>query len=94
MKNNKNIDIISLAIATDGYNGAHIEAIVKDAVEYCFINDIDSVTTEILMESKKKIKSISSTLKKSIDAIKEAVKDMDLKPASDPDNKLASRKIN
>lgn len=45
------------------------------------------MTTEDLKLAQKNIKSISSTLEKRIKEIKEAVKDMDLKPASNPENK-------
>lgn len=88
---NQELDIISLVKLTDGYNGADLEAIVKEAIESCFINDKIQLTTDDLKNAQKNIKSISSTLKKRIDEIKEAVKDMDLKPASNPENKIASK---
>lgn len=75
-------DLSSLVEDTQGYNGADLEAIVKDAVESCFIEEKDKVSTEKLKESQKNIKSISSTLEKRIKEIKESVKDMDLKSAS------------
>lgn len=86
---NKDIDIISLVKLTSGYNGADLEAIVKDAIESCFIDGREQLTTEDLKTAQRNIKSISSTLEKRIIEIKEAVKDMDLKPASNPDNKIA-----
>ena len=49
------------------------------------------LTTEDLKTAQKNIKSISSTLEKRIKEIKEAVKDMDLKPASNPENKMAAK---
>lgn len=91
---NKEIDIISLVKLTDGYNGADLEAIVKDAVENCFIDGREQLTTEDLQKAQKNIKSISSTLEKRIKEIKEAVKDMDLKPAGNPKNKAAVRPAN
>lgn len=87
----KELDIISLAKSTTGYNGADLEAIVKDAIENCFIDEKEQLTTEDLVTAQKNIKSISSTLEKRIKEIKEAVKDMDLKPASNPANKMAAR---
>lgn len=88
---NKELDIISLVKLTSGYNGADLEAIVKDAIESCFIEGREQLTTEDLKAAQKNIKSISSTLEKRIKEIKEAVKDMDLKPASNPENKVASK---
>lgn len=88
---NKELDIISLVKLTNGYNGADLEAIVKDAIENCFIDGKEQLTTEDLKTAQKNIKSISSTLEKRIKEIKEAVKDMDLKPASNPENKIAAK---
>ncbi len=90
---NKDIDIISLVKLTSGYNGADLEAIVKDAIESCFIDGRNQLTTEDLKTAQQNIKSISSTLEKRIKEIKEAVKDMDLKPASNPDNKIAAKPV-
>ena len=92
---NKELDIISIVKLTEGYNGADLEAIVKDAIEKCFIEGRNELTTDDLKEAQKNIKSISSTLEKRIREIKEAVKDMDLKPASNSENKAASKpKVN
>lgn len=79
---NKDLDIISVVKDTDGYSGADLEAIVKDAVESCFVEGRKQITTDDLKKAQKSIKSISSTLSTRIKQIKEAVKDMDLKPAS------------
>lgn len=88
---NRDLDIISLVKLTGGYNGADLEAIVKDAIENCFIDKKEQLTTEDLKAAQKNIKSISSTLNKRIEEIRAAVKDMDLKPASNPENKMAAR---
>jgi len=93
---NKDLDIISVVQKTEGYNGADLEAIVKDAIENCFIRYMhdevasDRLTTEDLLEAQSHIKSISATLQKRVKEIKEAVKDMDLKPASQ-EGKIAKR---
>ena len=79
---NRDFDIISVVKDTDGYSGADLEAIVKDAVESCFVEGRKQMTTDDLKKAQKSIKSISSTLSTRIKQIKEAVKDMDLKPAS------------
>ena len=49
------------------------------------------LTTEDLKLAQKNIKSISSTLKERIQEIKKAVENMDLKSASNPENKIAKR---
>lgn len=90
---NKELDIISLVKLTNGYNGADLEAIVKDAIESCFIDGRMQLITADLKNAQQNIKSISSTLEKRIKEIKEAVKDMDLKPASNQENKIASKPV-
>ena len=90
---NKDLDIISLVKLTPGYNGADLEAIVKAAIENCFIEGKKYLTTKDLITAQKSIRSISSTLEKRIKEIKEVVKDMDLKPASNPENKIATQPI-
>ena len=88
---NKELDIISLVKLSGGYNGADLVDIVKDAIENCFIEGRVQLTTEDLKLAQKNIKSISSTLKERIQEIKKAVENMDLKSASNPENKIAKR---
>lgn len=83
---NRDLDIISLVKLTNGYNGADLEAIIKDAIESCFIEGRERLETADLKTAQQNIKSISLTLEKRITEIKEAVKDMDLKPASESSN--------
>ena len=87
-------DLIAVVKLTEGYNGADLEAIVKDAVETCFIWGRATVSTEDLLAAQKNIKSISETLQKRIKEIRDVVKDMDLKPASNVQNKQATRLTN
>lgn len=79
---NKNIDSISLIKQTDGFNGADLEAVVKDTIETAFIDGKETITTADLLKSAKDIKSISSTLKEKIKEIKLAVEKIDIKPAN------------
>lgn len=83
----KDIDIITLLKETKGYNGADLEAVVKEAIESAFINGEDKITTEDLIQAVKDTKSISSTLKDKIDQIKQTISKIDIKPASNPDNR-------
>lgn len=88
---NRDLDIISIVKVTDGYNGADLEAIVKDAIESCFIDGRDLLTTDDLKTAQQNIKSISSTLQQRIKEIQESVKEIDLKPASRNDGSRALR---
>ena len=79
---NKGIDSIALIKKTNGFNGADLEAVVKDCIEMAFIEGKELVTTDDLLTIVKDTKSISSTLKKKMDAIRETLKNIDIKPAS------------
>lgn len=90
----KDIDTISLIRNTEGYNGADIEAVVKETIERAFIDGRDSITTEDIQETIKDTKSISDTLKAKIEKIKEAVEKMDIRPASQEDVTTAGSSTN
>jgi ATP-dependent 26S proteasome regulatory subunit len=79
---NKNIDSIALIKETEGFNGADIEAVVKDTIEEAFINGRDSISTDGLIKAIKDTKSISNILKEKIAQIKETLGKIDIKPAS------------
>ena len=78
----KAIDSIALIKGTEGFNGADIEAVVKDTIERAFIEKRDIIKTDDLLDIIKDTKSISVTLKEKIKKIKETVEKMDIKPAS------------
>lgn len=46
-----NIDIAKLAKATEGYSGADIEGVVKDAIELSFTNDLPAVSTDTILQA-------------------------------------------
>lgn len=79
---NRELDVITLLKETEGYNGADIEAVVKDAIEIAFIEGNSILTTEDLRRTIKETKSISVTLPEKIKAIQKAVSSMDIKSAS------------
>lgn len=85
---NKSIDSIALIKETKGFNGADLEAVIKDTIERTFIEGKTTITTEDLMKSVKDTKSISSTLKDEISQIKDTVSKIDIKPASIPEKTL------
>ncbi len=82
---NKEIDSIALIKETDGFNGADLEAVVKDTIEMAFIDGKDTITTADLLKSVKDTKSISCTLKEKIKDIKTMIEKVDIKPASKED---------
>lgn len=74
--------------ATDGYSGADLESLVKDAVETAFLHDKDDLTSEDLMRSVKNIRSISQTMSKKIKNLREIYKKYEIRNASSSkDNK-------
>lgn len=79
---NRKIDIPQLAKKTDGYNGADLEAVVKDTIEKAFIDGRDTIITEDLLASVDDTKSISQTLKGKMDEIRKSVEKIDIKSAS------------
>lgn len=84
---NKNIDSIALIKETTGFNGADIEAVVKDTIEMAFIEGKNTITTDDLLESVRDTKSISNTLKDKIEQIKQTIEKIDIKLASEsPEN--------
>lgn len=82
---NKEIDSIALIKESDGFNGADLEAVVKDTIESAFIDERKIITTDDLLKSVKDTKSISSTLKDKITEIKSTIGKIDIKPASKKD---------
>lgn len=78
----RDIDTIALIKETEGFNGADLEAVVKDTIELAFIEGRDRITTDDLLKSIKDTKSISNTLKDKIARVKETISKIDIKPAS------------
>ena len=79
---NGNIDVGTLARKTEGFNGADIESVVKDAVEAAFINGKGAVTIDLLSRSLADAKSISQIQGDKIRKLREELKKYDIKPAS------------
>lgn len=79
---NQKIDIQQLVRKTEGYNGADLEAVVKDTIEKAFIDGRDTIITEDLLASIDDTKSISQTLKGKMDEIRKSVEKIDIKSAS------------
>ena len=76
------VDIIKLLKATEGYNGADIENVVKETIENAFCSDDKSVTTAKLLETIDNTKSFSETLKDEVERLREVYKKYSFKKAN------------
>lgn len=81
------IDINKLAKQTDGYCGADIEEVVKNAVESIFILETDNeeekeISTQDLLESAKNIDSLTNILADKIEILKKSYDKFKIKSAS------------
>lgn len=81
---NANIDINRILKETKGkgYNGADLEAAVKDAIEKAFVENRDLITTDDLIKSIKDIKPIFSVLGEKVKKTKELLDKLEMKKAS------------
>ena len=84
---NREIDTIALIQETVGFNGADLEAVVKDTIEKAFIANREVITTDDLKKTIRNTKSITSTLKDRMDQIRQAINKIDIKPASAPEQR-------
>jgi SpoVK/Ycf46/Vps4 family AAA+-type ATPase len=82
-RDSKEIDTIPLLKGTKGFNGADIEAVVKDAVEKAFLNNEETITTADLLAVIETTKGFSQTLKDKIEEIRRSLEKMDIRPASE-----------
>lgn len=78
----KYIDLLELADKTNGFSGADIEGVVRDAVESAFISKAESLSTELLLQIIKKTNSLSEMMSDSIKDMEELYKNNKLKNAS------------
>ena len=81
------IDINKLAKQTEGYCGADIEEVVKNAVENIFILETENeeekeITTQDLLESVKNIDSLTNILADKIEVLKKSYDKFKIKSAS------------
>lgn len=81
-KFNSSIDLAKLASKTEGFNGADIESVVKDAIEISFVEHKTDLTTDDLLKVIHETNSISKTLQEKIKIIKETINKYKIKNAS------------
>ena len=78
----KNINIEQLVQKTDGYSGADIEGVVKEAIETAFTQDRPELTTDLLLNAINNTASLSEIMKDSIQKMAETYKKNKFKNAS------------
>ncbi len=76
------IDIDKLVSRTEGYSGADIEGVVKDAVENVFADDKLNLTTDYILTAINNTHSLSEIMKDSINKLSEEYKNRKFKNAS------------
>ncbi|MEZ4525521.1 MAG: AAA family ATPase [Desulfobacterales bacterium] len=81
-KLSKAVNTIRLLKKTEGFSGADIEAVVKEAIERAFIDNEKEVDTDLLLQTIENTKSLSVTLKDKIADMKKALEKFDMKSAS------------
>lgn len=78
----KGIDIEKLVSKTDGYSGADIEGVVREAVEYAFTENASGLTTKHILRAINNTNSLSVIMKDSLDKMTEEYEKRKLKNAA------------
>ena len=76
------IDVQQLARKTDGFSGADLEGIVKDAVEQAFLDGKADIKTSHLLDSMEKNKPHAMMMKGKAEEYREKFKEMGFRSAS------------
>ena len=76
------IDIIKLVDKTEGFSGADIEGVVKDAIESAFSDDKVSIQTSDILEAIKNTHSLSEIMKDALEKMKQEYETRKFKNAS------------
>ena len=77
-----NIDLDMLVSKTEGYSGADIEGVVKDAVENTFADDKTSLLTDYIISSINNTHSLSEIMKESLNKLSKEYETRKFKNAS------------
>ncbi|MCF2554377.1 AAA family ATPase [Faecalicatena contorta] len=77
-----NVEIKELAEKTDGYSGADIEGVVKDAIESAFVNGKTGITTTDIDEAIQRTHSLQEIMGDSISKLEKEYQDRKFKSAS------------
>ncbi|WP_417573524.1 AAA family ATPase [Phascolarctobacterium faecium] len=76
------IDISKLVEKSNGYSGADIEGVVKDAIENVFADDKKSLTTEDILNTMQNTHSLSEIMKKPLEEMNKEYQERKFKNAS------------
>lgn len=76
------IDLKKLAHETEGFSGADLEGVVKDAIELAFVEDKAAITTKRLLCSANRTVPLAKTMKDRIKEYEEKLREMQIKSAS------------
>ena len=76
------IDLDKLVGKTEGYSGADLEGVVKDAVEDAFANGKQAVTTDDILRMIENTHSLSEIMKESLEKMNKEYKERKFKNAS------------
>lgn len=78
----KNIDLQKLVMKTNGFSGADIEGVVKEAIETAFADNKESVQTEDILEVIQNTNSLSEIMKDTLEKIEREYEARKFKNAS------------
>jgi SpoVK/Ycf46/Vps4 family AAA+-type ATPase len=81
-KNTSAIDVKKLAEKTDGFSGADIEAVVKEAIEVAFVNNRTALTTDGLLNVIDNTHSLKEVMKDKVQEYADKFANLKIKPAS------------
>lgn len=76
------INLDTLVSKTEGYSGADIEGVVKDAVENVFADDKTSLTTDYILTAINNTHSLSEIMKESLNKLSKEYENRKFKNAS------------
>ena len=81
-KDGHRVDVGQLARKTDGFSGADLEGIVKDAIEQAFLDGKADLKTTHLLESMEKNKPHAMMMKGKAEEYRKKFKEMGFRKAS------------
>ncbi|MCK9620252.1 MAG: AAA family ATPase [Methylobacter sp.] len=81
-KNSITIDVKKLAEKTDGFSGADIEAVVKEAIEVAFVDNRTALTTERLITVINNTHPLKIVMKDKVQEYADKFNNLKIKPAS------------
>ena len=76
------IDINKLVEKSEGYSGADIEGVIKDAIENIFADEKTALATEDILETIQNTHSLSEIMKEPLEKMNKEYKDRKFKNAS------------